>query len=286
MCFVSVARNIVLDRNLLLYLEDLSLRAYLTVYGPRASLAQRLKAFLTGGFPRAVRDMRRPMAIAAGALFLGVLVGYLMVRSDMSNFHILVPDGLAGGRGPGSSAEDLIKDELFAPWPGFVDTFIVFANSLFRHNAVIGIIAFGLGFALGIPTILLLIYNGLGIGAFIALHVDRGLGVDFIGWLSIHGVTELLALIISAGAGLVLAGKILFPGDLPRLESLSRAGRQAAGAAAGAVGMDFIAGFLEGGFRQLIANTPGRYGVALLTLLLWGYYFILVGREVDFEQGG
>src|SRR5262249_7224025 len=34
---LSVARTIALDRNLLLYLENLSLRAYLAVYGPRVS---------------------------------------------------------------------------------------------------------------------------------------------------------------------------------------------------------------------------------------------------------
>ena len=32
---LSVARTIALDRNLLLYLENLALRAYLAVYGPR-----------------------------------------------------------------------------------------------------------------------------------------------------------------------------------------------------------------------------------------------------------
>jgi len=279
MSSLSVARNIVLDRNLLLYLEDLSLRAYLAVYGPRAGMGQRLGEFFSRGFPQAVRGMGKHMAVAAAALLIGVLVGYLMVRADLAYFNLFVPEWLAGGRGPDSSAEDLLKEELFAPWPGFVETFVVFANSLFRHNSIIGIMAFGLGFALGIPTILLLIYNGLGIGAFIALHVDRGLGLDFIGWLSIHGVTEILALIISAGAGLVLAEKILFPGALPRLESLARYGRLAAGAAAGAVGLDFIAGLLEGGFRQLIANTPGRYGVALLTLIFWSWYFLRVGRD-------
>jgi len=34
---LSVARTIVLDRNLLLYLETLSTRAFLAVYGPRAN---------------------------------------------------------------------------------------------------------------------------------------------------------------------------------------------------------------------------------------------------------
>ena len=48
---LSVARTIALDRNLLLYLENLSLRAFLMVYGPRQSLVEGARDFLFAGFP-------------------------------------------------------------------------------------------------------------------------------------------------------------------------------------------------------------------------------------------
>ncbi len=276
---LSVARGIVLDRNLLLYLENLSLRAYLAVYGPRVGIMQSMGAFFSRDFPRSVRTLGRHLALTLAALVVGTFAGYMLVRADMSWFTTLVPEGLAGSRGPGSSREDLLNEELFAPWPGFTETFIVFANSLFRHNTMVGIFAFGLGFTLGIPTLLLMAYQGVVLGAFIALHADRGLTVDFIGWLSIHGVTEILAILLCGAAGLVVAEKILFPGRLPRLENLARHGRKAAGVAAGAVVLFFIAGILEGGFRQLIANTPGRFALALATGALWLWYFLRVGKE-------
>lgn len=275
---LSVARAIALDRNLLLYLENLSLRAYLAVYGPRTGVMENLAAFFRQGFPRAVRAMGRHLAVAAAVLAVGTIAGYMLVQADMSYFHILVPTDLAGDRGPASTAEDLRTGELFAPWPGAVETFIVFANSLFRHNTMVGILCFGLGFALGIPTLLLLAYQGVVLGAFIALHAARDLTVDCIGWLSIHGVTELLAVLLCAAAGLRVAETIIFPGPLPRLESLSRYGRQAAGVAAGSVLLFFIAGILEGGFRQLINNTPGRYLFAAATAALWAVYFLRAGR--------
>ena len=77
---------------------------------------------------------------------------------------------------------------------------------------MVGLLCFGLGFALGVPTLILLLYNGLTIGAFLALHVERGLGIEFMGWLSIHGVTEILAVLLCGAAGLVVAEKIVFPG--------------------------------------------------------------------------
>ncbi len=275
---LSMARAIMLDRNVLLYLEDLSLRAYLTVYGPRTGILQNLGDFFSKGFPKAVRDLRWHLALAFVALMVGTLAGYLLVAADASYFNMLVPDGYAGERGPNSSAADLRDGELFAPWPGFVETFVVFANSLFRHNTMVGILAFGLGFAFGVPTLLLMIYQGLILGAFLALHAEHGLTIDFIGWLSIHGVTEILAILLCGAAGFVVAEKILFPGELPRLESLSRYGRRAASVVGGSVVLFFIAGLIEGGFRQLINNTPGRFAFALLTVALWQAYF-LSGRK-------
>lgn len=279
MSSLSVARYIALDRNLLLYLENLTLRAYLVVYGPRVSITESLRAFLKWEFPQMVRAIRRHLLVATVVLFVGVIAGYAMVHSDMGYFNLLVPESLAGNRGPGSSASDLLEKELFVPWPGFIDTFIVFANSLFRHNAVVGILCFGLGFALGVPTLLLLIYNGLILGAFLALHAARGLTVDFIGWLSVHGVTEILAILLCAAAGLVVAEKILFPGSLSRLESLAVSGRKAAGVVAGSVALFFIAGIFEGGFRQLIDSTPWRYAFAAATAALWICYFAFTGRK-------
>ena len=41
-----------------------------------------------------------------------------------------------------------------------------FAAQLFSHNSGIAIFAFALGFALGIPTAVLLIYNGVYLGSF------------------------------------------------------------------------------------------------------------------------
>ena len=67
----------------------------------------------------------------------------------------------------------------------------MFANVLFNHNTMVGILSFGLGLAAGVPTVMLSVYQGLALGAFLALHYDRGLTVDFLGWLSIHGTTEL-----------------------------------------------------------------------------------------------
>src|SRR5262249_39541166 len=55
---LSVSRTIALDRNLLLYLENLALRAYLVVYAPRANPLDGLRAYFTHDLPATVRAAR------------------------------------------------------------------------------------------------------------------------------------------------------------------------------------------------------------------------------------
>jgi uncharacterized membrane protein SpoIIM required for sporulation len=276
---LSVARSIALDRNLLVYLEGLALRSFLAVYGPRASLVGGFVAFLRIGFPRAVRAARWHMLVAAAMLALGTVVGFFLVLGDATWFAAFVPDSVTGDRGPNSTRDDLLGHEIFAPWPGLTEALLVFANFLFTHNSMIGIFAFGLGFIGGVPTLLLLFYQGLMLGAFLALHEQRGLVVEFLGWVSVHGVTELSAIILCGAAGLLIGEKMVFPGRYDRLENLAIHGRRAAQIAIGAVVMLLIAAALEGCFRQLVQSTPWRFIIGAASGCLWLTYFVVAGRE-------
>ncbi|HXZ01064.1 MAG TPA: stage II sporulation protein M [Stellaceae bacterium] len=276
---LSVARSIALDRNLLLYLESLAFRAFLVVYGPRIGFLEGAADFLRRGFPAAVRAARWHLLLALLATLAGLAAGYMLVDADESWFSAVIPAELAGGRGPASTRQQLLDTEIFQPWPGPAQSFALMANFLFSHNTLVGLIAFALGFAAGVPTLLLLIYQGLSLGAFLALHAHRGLTVEVLGWLSIHGVSELTAVMLCGAAGLVLADKVLFPGRYSRLESLALYGRQAAQIAIGAMILFFVAGILEGGFRQLVASTPWRFAIGGATGAFWLAYFLSGGRE-------
>jgi uncharacterized membrane protein SpoIIM required for sporulation len=278
---LSVSRTIALDRNLLLYLENLALRAYLAVYGPSVDPIEGLHKFFIYDLPRAVRAARWHILIVTVALLVGVAVGFALTVQDEAWFSTFLPSDMAGGRGPASTVASLRDKELFAPWPGPVEAFGVFANVLFSHNTAVGLLCFGLGLAAGIPTLLLVLYQGLSLGAFIALHYDRGLIVECLGWLSIHGTSELGALILLGAGGLVIADKMLFPGRYSRIENLALHGRQAAQMAVGGILMLFVAGVLEGGFRQLVQSTPLRFAIGLTIGALWLIYYSRCGRRTE-----
>lgn len=277
---LSVARATVLDRNLILYLENLALRGFFIIHGPRVRLMDSIKEFLAHGFPAAVRACRWQILISVLLLLAGTAAGFLLVTANEDWFSTFAPAGLANGRGPGSTAEELLKGEIFSPWPGFTQSFVEMADYLFEHNSIVALMAFGLGIMAGVPTALLLVYQGLMLGAFCALHANRGILVEFLGWVSIHGVTELGAFILCSAGGFKIAGHLLFPGPHSRLENLARHGKTAAALGGGAVLMLLVAGIIEGGFRQLIGNTTGRFVFGGITAVLWSLYF-LSGRKGD-----
>ena len=125
----------------------------------------------------------------------------------------------------------------------------------------------------------LLWMNGAVIGAMSWLHHENGLALEWYSWILPHGVTELLAIILCGAAGLVVGQAIVFPGREGRLESLRQRGGEAGFIVVGAVFMLFLAGLIEGVFRQRVQDLSLRYLLALVTSIFWILYFGWVGRR-------
>ncbi len=273
---LSVARETSLDRALIGYLETLCARAYFFVYGSRATLGGRLKSFFQNDWPRSVKAIWRETSVSALLMLGGAAAAAALVGQEPDWFYAFVPGELAGGRDPAASTETL---RATLEGEDGSDGLSVFATFLFTHNAQVALLAFALGFAFCIPSALLVLYNGATLGAFVMLFASRGLGIEVGGWLLIHGVTELFAIILAGAAGLRIGWAVAFPGDRDRLDAITEAGRTAATVMGGVVVMLFVAGLLEGFGRQLIESTAIRYAVAATSAVIWGLYFYGPRRE-------
>lgn len=273
---LSVARAISLDRNLTDYLEALTGRAYLAVYGVRRPLTTAFATFLARRFPSELRAHAGLLAVAAAILVLGGVTGFVMTARDIDAYYELVPSALAQERSPTSSIEEL-RAVLFTDRP-VEHGLNLFASFLFGHNAQIGILCFGLGFAFGLPVFYLLFTNGMILGSLASLYHQRGLAVDFWGWVLPHGVTELTAVVICGTAGLVIARAVVLPGRHGRVHGLAAAGRRAGILVLGAVAMFFVAATFEGYFRQLILHTGVRLTTAAVLAGFWLLYFTRAGK--------
>jgi uncharacterized membrane protein SpoIIM required for sporulation len=268
---LAVARDTSLDRSLIVYLEQLSTRAYFQIYGVQTSVWRQLGHFFARGWPEAVQGLWRETLICVLLTLASAIVAFLLVRGDPSWFFGIIPESLAGGRDPSASAESLRR----TLYERHDDMLATFATYLFTHNSQIAIFAFALGFAFAVPTILLILYNGLMLGAFFAVFAAHGLSFNLGGWLAIHGTTELFAINIAGAAGMRIGMAIAFPGRDTRTEAAVRSGRSAALAMAGTVVMLAVAGLLEGIGRQTVTDDASRYLIGAAMLAGWLAYFYM-----------
>jgi len=266
---LAVARETSLDKAALSYLESLVQRAWFQVYGPRQGLFGWLRSFLGGGLSRSVQHIWLDICIALAAMVAGTITGWLLVSREQEWYYLLVPAQFSDARIPGASRETLLKSLAVETDAAGLSTF---AAQLFSNNAGVAILAFALGFAFGIPSILLLVHNMAMLGALWWLYSNAGLSMEFAAWLSVHGTTELFAILLAGAAGIHIGRSMAFPGDRSIMAAASRSGQQAAQVMAGVVLMMVAAALLEAFPRQLLGMN-GRFIIGGGMLALWLVYF-------------
>lgn len=269
---LAVARETSLDAATLAYLEALVQRAWFQVYGPRQGFAPWLRGFLLGGWSRAVRALWLDMCIALFVMVAGAVVGWLLVAGDEAWYYRLFPGGPGETRVPGASREDLLATLATEQSAGGLSAF---AAQLFSNNSAVCILAFALGFAFGIPSLMLLVHNMALLGALLWLFDGQGLVVELAAWLSVHGTTELFGILLSGAAGLHIGRAMAFPGSASVLEATAAAGRRSAVVMVGVVIMMIVAALLEAFPRQLVDGTGPRFVIGGTMLTFWLAYFFL-----------
>lgn len=277
---LAVARETSLDNATLAYLESLVQRAWFQVYGPRQGFLGWLREFFGGGLSRSVREIWLDICIALAAMIAGTLTGWLLVSRDQEWYYALVPTQFLDARVPGASREALLQTLAVEESAAGLSTF---AASLFSNNAGVCILSFALGFAFGVPSLMLLVHNMAVLGAMWWLYSDAGLSWEFAAWLSVHGTTEIFAILLAGAAGIHIGRSMAFPGTRSIMTAASQSGRRAAQVMSGVIFMLILAAVLEAFPRQLL-GTSERFVIGMAMLALWlGYFFAFRRQPVSSE---
>jgi uncharacterized membrane protein SpoIIM required for sporulation len=258
------------DRPLADYLNRLTATAHSVVYlPPRKSPLDGLARFVTEGFARCVWRNGRAHLLSAAMMLLGAILGYAATRNDVALAQALATPGDV--RQPGASAEQLMASLRSGRDQGGGEKFL-FASFLFQHNFKVGLLAMASGVLAGVPSVLLMGFNGMLLGAFVGVHHDAGIGHELWAWLLPHGITELGAIVLCGGVGMMLGRAVLNPGSISRVEALRQAGQEAARTAAGVGIMLVLAAIIESYVRQSNWGDTTRLVFAAATAVAWVCY--------------
>ena len=258
------------DRPLIEYLNGLTGSAHSLIYlPPRDGIFKGVVLFVLEGFARAIARHGRAHALSLILVVGGALVGYYAALSDPLTAHALWP--AQDERQPGSSAEQLLEVLRSGRKEGQTAKF-AFASMLFQHNLKVGLLAMATGILAAVPTVFLMVFNGMILGVFVAIHHQVGIRSEMWAWILPHGVTEIGAIVLCGGMGLMLGEAVVRPGERSRKAALLEAGRETGRTAVGVAGMLFAAAVIESFIRQSHWSTQSRLVFAAATAFFWAAY--------------
>lgn len=148
------------------------------------------------------------------------------------------------------------------------------------NNIGIAFREFAGGILLGLFTILILIYNGVAIGAVAGHLTQLGYLETFYPFVIGHGAFELTGIVLSAAAGMRIGVSLISPGNLSRWASLRQASKSAVQVLLGAAVMLLIAAFIEAFWSSKAGlPIPVKLTVGVFCWVLVLGYLTLAGRR-------
>jgi uncharacterized membrane protein SpoIIM required for sporulation len=243
------------------YLTELVATTYRALYRPRARGAA--FAMLVRDIPAVARRHLPALALSALLFAAGIAGGAAAVALAPGAAELLVPAPVRTS----VEAGRLWTGHLLSAAPG------VAGAALLQNNVTAAALAFGLGLTAGLGTAVLLLLNGVLLGAVLAYAGQHGMAPALLGFVAAHGPLELSALVVAGAAGLVLAGALVEPGELPRGAALQAAGREAASLLVVVVPALTLAALLEAGVSPRTAVPAWAKAAAGLGLAaaLWAW---------------
>lgn len=260
-------------------LHYLALRAHHQLYKREFRIGKRMLEFMVSDFPVTLRNHHRLFWLAFILFFgPGILFGAITyVNPDM--IYVVVDDSSVAqmeymynpdadhqpGRQEGM--ENASRVSMFG--------FYVY------NNTGIGFRTFAGGILAGLGTLFFLVLNGLVIGGIAGYLTGLGYVETFWGFVIGHGAFELVAIVISGMAGLLLGKAIIAPGNMRRIEALKSNARQAVILISGAAGMFFTAALIEAFWSPLPISATIKFIAGTLLWLLVFSYLVFTGRNRD-----
>ena len=263
------ARTYGVDHPVIAYLERLVAAGHNALYRGHGSARPSLAYYLLRDFPAAVVQSWRHV-VAAFVLFAAPAgVGYAVLRERPTLAETLTSSEMVdrAERAAAERAAGVGYMQMDDAMQGPASLFIMGNNIRVSFNALIG------GILAGTMTVLVLVTNGLMLGVVFGLFANYGAAGHLATFIIGHGVLELTAIFIAAGAGFRIASAIIAPGDRSRRDALVLEGIVAARMIGAVVCLLVLAGTIEGMLSASGAPPALKWMTGGVTGLLLALYF-------------
>src|SRR6266496_722786 len=264
------ARTYQVDPRVITYLERVVTAGHNALYRARGKQRTPLPHYILRDFPAAVVESWQFVLLAFLLFAIPAAVGYRMIRDRPALAEEIVSPVMVARAE--EAAENQVEGRGYAQ--ASKEDRPVWAALIMSNNINVSFGTFVGGLTGGLLTAWLLFVNGMMLGLVIGLFQNYHALNYLMTFVAGHGVLELTAIFISAGAGFRLAKALIAPGDRTRRDALVLEGRIAARMIGAVVTLLAIAGTIEGLLSASDAPAIWKYGVSASTTLLLALYFV------------
>ena len=265
---LSYARTFYPNRSVRVYLNGLGQKIFFSLYKNRKREKGRLKHFIFEGLPQLVYESRKEFRISLLVFMLSMAIGVLSCFMDEEFVRIVLGDSYVE-----MTLENIENNDPMAVYKAKEEggMFAVIA----ANNLRVALLTFAMGALYAVGTILILIKNGIMVGAFQYFFVEQGLFWESFLTIWTHGTLEISAIVIAGAAGLTMGRGLVFPGTLSRIKAFQLSARRGLKIMVGITPIIILAGFIEGFFTRY-TETPDfiRLFFILACLAFILFYFV------------
>ena len=265
---LSYARTFYPDSNVTRYLNGLTAQMHRGLMQNRRDDRSRFITFWQYELPLLFRQSHKMLAVSAGIFLAACILGWVSAAHDNTFVRLILGDQYVN-----MTLENIKKGDPLGVYNSS-DQATMFVQ-ITLNNIFVAFRTFIFGLFASFGTVAMLFYNGVMLGSFQYFFYERGLLLDSVLKIWIHGTLEISAIIIAGCAGLVVGNSLLFPGTYSRLDSFKRGVKQGLKITIGLVPIFIMAGFLESFVTRLILPPAVSGGIISVSAAFIIWYFIL-----------
>ncbi|WP_037348970.1 stage II sporulation protein M [Sediminibacter sp. Hel_I_10] len=267
---LSYAQTYYPKSKTILYLNNLAAKAFQKIYKTKREDTNRFLHFWKIEVPMIVYEYRR-YVLYAFIIFLSFMaIGAVSAAYDDSFVRLILSDGYVNETLENIEAGDPVAVyKSGSNWGSFI--------GITLNNLYVGIKSFIFGVFGGLGTGLVMMYNGIMVGAFQYFFYQEGVLWESVRGIWIHGSMEIFAIVIEGAAGLILGASILFPKTFSRLTSFKMGVKNGVKILISTFPFTIAAGFLEGYVTRYSNVMPNwlSVGIILVTLSMISFYYLV-----------
>ena len=275
---LSYAQTYYPKSKTILYLNNLAAKAFQKIYKTKREDTNRFVHFWKVEVPLIVYDYRRYVYYSFIIFLSFVAIGALSAAYDDSFVRLILGDGYVNMSLENIEAGDPVAVyKSGSNWGSFI--------GITLNNLYVGIRAFIFGVFGGLGTGLVMLYNGIMVGAFQYFFYKEDVLWESVRGIWIHGSMEIFAIVIEGAAGLILGASILFPKTYSRMISFKMGMKNGVKILISTFPFTIAAGFLEGYVTRYSNTMPNwlSVGIILITLSLISYYYLIYPYLLNYK---